>query len=62
MSDFLLTGAEQNMSFLKADITDAATGATNNPDVLKIQRADPKNKNDLRADVRHALIAYWRKE
>lgn len=62
MSDFLLTGAEQNMGFLKADITDAATGTTNNPDVLKIQRADPKNKNDLRADVRHALIAYWRKE
>jgi 2',3'-cyclic-nucleotide 2'-phosphodiesterase (5'-nucleotidase family) len=62
MSDFLLTGAEQNMGFLKADITNAATGATNNPDVLKIERADPKNKNDLRADVRHALIAYWRKE
>jgi 5'-nucleotidase len=57
MPDFLLTGNEQNMNFLKADITDNK-GATNNPDILIVLRSDPKNKADLRNDIRLALISY----
>ena len=62
MSDFLLTGGEQNMEFLKTTVTDNATGKTNNPDIPTVRRADSKNKADLRNDVRLALIAHWRKE
>ena len=60
MPDFLLTGNEQNMNFLKADITDNK-GATNNPDILIVLRSDPKNKADLRNDIRLALISYLKK-
>lgn len=56
--DFLLTGNEQNMAFLKAS-TDA-DGKSSNPDIPVIVKPDPKDKTDLRNDVRHALIRYLR--
>jgi 2',3'-cyclic-nucleotide 2'-phosphodiesterase (5'-nucleotidase family) len=55
LPDFLLTGNEQNMSFLKAEL-DAVTGKTNNPDIPSILRPDPSAKNDVRTDIRLALI------
>jgi 5'-nucleotidase len=49
--DFLLTGMEQNMGFLTKD----------NPGILKITTPDPSNKNDLRNDIRFAVIDYLKK-
>lgn len=58
MPDFLLTGNEQNMSFLKAKPVDDK-GSTDNPNILTILRpSDSKNKADLRNDIRLALIQY----
>jgi 2',3'-cyclic-nucleotide 2'-phosphodiesterase (5'-nucleotidase family) len=62
LPDFLLTGSEQGMSFLKTKITDAKTGATDNPEIPIVRRPTGESKSDLRGDIRHALIAYWRKE
>ncbi len=62
MPDFLLTGSEQGMSFLKTNITDAKTGATDNPEIPNVLRPSGSSKSDLRLDIRRALIAYWRKE
>ncbi len=60
LPDFLLTGNEANMGFLKASI--GADGKSNNPDIPKITKPDPKDKNDLRNDIRLALIAHLRAE
>ncbi len=59
LPDFLLTGNEYNMAFLKA--SPDAEGKSQNPDVLKFNKPDPKDKNDLRNDIRHAVIAYLRR-
>ncbi|MBK8194026.1 MAG: 5'-nucleotidase C-terminal domain-containing protein [Lewinellaceae bacterium] len=60
LPDFLLTGNEQNMDFLKASAD--ADGKSSNPDILSISKADPKDKSDLRNDVRQAFIAYLRRK
>jgi len=59
LPEFLLTGNETGMDFLKTE--PAAGGGTTNPDVLRLEKPDPKDKNDLRNDVRLALIQYLRK-
>lgn len=60
LPDFLLTGNESNMAFLKASI--GADGKSDNPDIPKILKPDPKDKSDLRNDIRLALIRYLRGE
>lgn len=60
LPEFLLTGNEQNMGFLKASLDE--NGKSTNPDILSIQKADPKDKNDLRNDIRQALIFYLRRK
>ncbi len=60
LPEFLLSGNEYNMAFLKASLD--ADGKSSNPDILKINKPDPKNKRDLRNDIRLALIAYLRGE
>jgi hypothetical protein len=61
LPDFLLTGNEVNLAFLKTE--PAASGAgTTNPDVVALYRPDPKNKTDLRNDIRQALIRHLRGE
>lgn len=59
LPDFLLTGNEQNMSFLKAAPNPDGKGSTN-PDILVLNRADPKDKADTRNDIRLVLIAALR--
>lgn len=51
LNDFLLSGMEQNMGFLTRD----------NPDIKKITEPDVNNKNDLRNDIRFAVIDYLKK-
>ncbi len=53
LPDFLLTGQETNMDFLKAD---------GNPDILRVYKPNPNDKTDARNDIRHALIRYWREQ
>ncbi len=60
LPDFLLSGNEANMGFLKASI--GADGKSDNPDIPKIIKPDPKDKTDLRNDIRLALIKYLRGE
>ena len=55
LPDFLLTGNEQNMGFLKTAPNADGKGTTN-PDILTMNRPDPKNKNDKRNDIRLVLI------
>jgi 2',3'-cyclic-nucleotide 2'-phosphodiesterase (5'-nucleotidase family) len=56
LPEFLLTGNESNMAFLKAGLD--ATGKSSNPDIPVIHKPDPKDKSDLRNDIRLALIKY----
>ncbi|MBK8921371.1 MAG: bifunctional metallophosphatase/5'-nucleotidase [Saprospirales bacterium] len=58
LPDFLLTGNETNMDFLKA--APASDGKTTNPDILRISKPAPADKSDLRNDLRLALIHYLR--
>lgn len=58
LPDFLLTGNEQNMEFLKASI--AADGKSSNPDIASIAKSNTNDKGDLRNDIRHAVIKYLR--
>jgi 2',3'-cyclic-nucleotide 2'-phosphodiesterase (5'-nucleotidase family) len=51
VADYLLTGLEQGFSFLKKD----------NPDIVKVIEPDASDKNDLRNDIRFALINYLEK-
>jgi len=60
LPDFLLTGNEANMGFLKASLD--ANGKSDNPDIPSIVKPEPKDKDDLRNDIRLALIRYLRGE
>lgn len=60
LPDFLLTGNEANMGFLKASLD--ANGKSDNPDIPSIVKPDPKDKDDLRNDIRLALIRFLRGE
>jgi 2',3'-cyclic-nucleotide 2'-phosphodiesterase (5'-nucleotidase family) len=60
LPDFLLTGNEANMEFLKASLD--ANGKSSNPDIPTILKPDAKDKSDLRNDIRLALIQYLRGE
>ncbi|MDO8367829.1 MAG: bifunctional metallophosphatase/5'-nucleotidase [Saprospiraceae bacterium] len=60
LPDFLLSGNESNMGFLKASI--GPDGKSDNPEIPKIIKPDPKDKSDLRNDIRLALIRYLRGE
>jgi 5'-nucleotidase len=48
---YLLTGLEQNMAFFTKD----------NPEIIKITEPDGGNPNDLRNDIRLAMISYLKK-
>jgi 2',3'-cyclic-nucleotide 2'-phosphodiesterase (5'-nucleotidase family) len=58
--DFLLTGNESNMGFLKTNL--GADGKSDNPNIPKVTKPDSKDKTDLRNDIRLALIKYLRGE
>ncbi|MBP6812567.1 MAG: bifunctional metallophosphatase/5'-nucleotidase [Saprospiraceae bacterium] len=60
MPEFLLSGNESNMAFLKASI--GADGKSTNLDILKITKADPTDKSDLRNDIRLVFIRYLKGE
>lgn len=51
VSDYLLSGMEQNFGYLTKD----------NPGIIKVDTPDPNNKNDLRNDIRFAVIEYFKK-
>lgn len=51
VSDYLLSGMEQNFGYLTKD----------NPGIIKVNTPDPNNKNDLRNDIRFAVIEYFKK-
>ncbi|OWY24433.1 bifunctional metallophosphatase/5'-nucleotidase [Sphingobacteriales bacterium UPWRP_1] len=51
LPDFLLTGVETNLDFLKPD----------NPEIVKITKPDPADKSDFRNDVRQVVIEYIKK-
>ncbi|MCI0448984.1 MAG: bifunctional metallophosphatase/5'-nucleotidase [Chlorobi bacterium] len=51
MSDYLLSGMEQNFGYLTRD----------NPSIIKISEPDPSDRNDLRNDMRFAVINYLKK-
>lgn len=55
LPEFLLTGNEQKMEFLRTSIN--ADGTTTNPDIPKGWKANPSDKTDLRNDIRLAVIA-----
>lgn len=61
LPDFLLTGNETNMEFLKTAATTDGKGTTN-PDILSWAKGNPADKSDLRNDIRLALIQYLRNE
>lgn len=60
LPDFLLTGNEANMSFLKAELD--ASGKSSNPDIPVIIKPDSKDKTDVRNDIRLALIQSLKKK
>ncbi|TNE52731.1 MAG: bifunctional metallophosphatase/5'-nucleotidase [Bacteroidetes bacterium] len=55
LPDFLLTGLETNMDFLKAE---PSGSGTTNPDILSIDRPQKGNTDDIRRDIRLVLIQY----
>jgi len=59
ISEFLLTGNEQNMAFLKATPNPDGKGTTN-AEVLSIAKPPAADKTDLRNDIRLAVIQYLR--
>ncbi len=59
LPDFLLTGSEQNMGFL-AVTTDSKGFVKTPPEMPVITRPDPRDKTDLRNDVRLAVIGFLR--
>jgi len=59
LPDFLLTGSEQNMGFLQVT-TNSKGFAITPPEMPMVTRADPRNKTDLRNDIRLAVIAVLR--
>lgn len=48
ITDFLLTGLETNLDFLTRE----------NPDIFKIYEADKEDEDDLKGDIRKAIIEY----
>jgi hypothetical protein len=56
MPEFLLTGNEQNMGFLKCAPGAPAEG------ISKIVSGDPNDPDDVRSDIRKALIRYWKQQ
>lgn len=60
LPDFLLSGNEQNMGFLKTAL-DADGKATTNPDILRLDKPNPTDKTDQRNDIRLVLINFLRK-
>ncbi len=50
IAEFLLTGGESGLEFLKSD---------GNLDIKVLSKPDPNDKQDLRNDIRLALIQYW---
>ena len=57
LPEFLLTGLETNMDFLKTSPKPDQSGTTN-PDILSMTGAKSGDKNDLRSDIRLALIHF----
>jgi len=51
LPDFLLTGVETNLQFLKPD----------NPEIIKIHKPDPNDKTDFRNDIRQVVMEYIKK-
>jgi 2',3'-cyclic-nucleotide 2'-phosphodiesterase (5'-nucleotidase family) len=51
LSDFLLSGMEQNFEYL----------TKGNPGIVKLSMPDPADKGDLRNDIRFAVIKYFEK-
>lgn len=60
LPDFLLTGNETNMEFLKASATTDGKGTTN-PDILHLEKPGAGDTADMRSDIRFALISYLRR-
>lgn len=60
LPDFLLTGNEQNMGFLKTAAAADGKGTTN-PEVISLVKPLATDKADLRNDIRLALIDFLRK-
>lgn len=60
LPEFLLTGNEQNMGFLKAGAAVKGNG-TDNPDIPVVHKPIASDKTDLRNDIRLALIGFLRK-
>ncbi len=60
LPDFLLSGQESRMDFLKTDPLHDGSNKTTNPGILKLYRPASGDKNDLRSDIRLALIQYLR--
>lgn len=60
LPEFLLTGSEQNMGFLKAALSADGKGTTN-PDILSLSKPVATDKTDLRNDIRLAVIQYLKK-
>jgi 2',3'-cyclic-nucleotide 2'-phosphodiesterase (5'-nucleotidase family) len=51
VADYLLSGMEQNFGYLTKE----------NPGIIKVTPPDPANKNDLRNDIRFAVIQFFKK-
>jgi len=60
MPDFLLTGLESKMDFLKADPASDGSSRTTNPGIPALYRPAQGDKADERSDLRMALIKYLR--
>lgn len=60
LPEFLLSGNEYNMAFLKTALS-ADGKATDNPEVLRLLKPNPADKADLRNDIRLAVIGFLRK-
>ncbi|MEI6412082.1 MAG: bifunctional metallophosphatase/5'-nucleotidase [Bacteroidota bacterium] len=60
LPDFLLSGNEQNMSFLKTN-PGATPNSTDNPEIPVMHKPVASDKTDLRNDIRLALIGFLRK-
>lgn len=52
MTDFLMTGKEIGLDFLTEQ----------NPDIRKVVKPDKANKEDLRNDIRRAIVSYLKKK
>jgi 2',3'-cyclic-nucleotide 2'-phosphodiesterase (5'-nucleotidase family) len=59
LGEFLLTGKEHGMAFLKTESKPEGPGTTN-PEVLSLLKPAPGDNTDLRRDIRLAFIQYLR--